>query len=60
MTKDTRIIDFAAEIRHETANAYLLDIGSEEPVWFPKSIIQNNDDGTFSVPEWMAKDKGVI
>jgi hypothetical protein len=26
----------------------------------PKSQVEQNDDGTFTMPEWLAKDKGFI
>lgn len=29
-------------------------------VWLPTSQIENNNDGTFTLPEWLAKDKGLI
>lgn len=54
------IIDIAADIKHETDKAYLLDGGYDNPVWVPKSQAQRNADGTFSMPEWLAKDKGFI
>ena len=63
MTKHTGksdLIDIAATIRHETEKAYLLDIGEDEPVWFAKSQIEDNGDGTFAMPEWLAQEKGAI
>lgn len=66
-----KLIDIAAELRHETDNAYLLYDGrseikkgdtkpSELRVWVPKSQVENNEDGTFTMPEWLALDKGFI
>lgn len=65
------LIEIAAELRHETDNAYLLADGrtetkkgdtvpSELRTWVPKSIVENNGDGTYTMPEWLAKDKGFI
>lgn len=65
------IIDIAAILRHETPNAYLLSDGrteikkgdtapSELKVWVPKSQVEDNGDGTFTMPEWLAKEKGFI
>jgi hypothetical protein len=65
------LIDIAADIRHETDHAYLLADGrtevkkgdtkpSELRVWVPKSQVQENDDGTFTMPEWLALEKGFI
>ena len=54
------IIDIAADLKHETEKAFLIDSGDEKPVWVAKSQVDKNDDGTFSMPEWLAKDKGLI
>ena len=67
----SELIDVAAELRHETNNAYLLFDGrtqikkgdtapSELLIWVPKSQVEQNDDGTFTMPEWLALDKGFI
>lgn len=56
----SNLIDIAATIQRETDKAYCLDIGGDEPVWFPKSQVENNEDGTFAMPEWLAKEKGAI
>lgn len=67
----SKLIDISAIIRHETDSAYLLWDGREEEevggknrkelrVWVPKSQVENNEDGTFTMPEWLALDKGFI
>ena len=53
------IIDIAADIKAETPKAWLLYDGSTE-AWVPKSQVEKGDDGTFAMPEWLAKDKGFI
>jgi len=53
------IIDIAAEIKGETDKAWRLYDGSRTE-WVPKSQVEKNDDGTFAMPEWLAKDKGFI
>jgi hypothetical protein len=53
------LIDIAAEIIAETEKAWRLDDGSRKE-WVPKSQVEKNDDGTFTMPEWLAKDKGFI
>lgn len=66
-----KLIDIAAELRHETDAAYLLfdgtmevkkgdEVKSEKRIWVPKSQVENNDNGTFTMPEWLAKEKGFI
>ena len=56
---DPKLIDIAAELRHETAKAYLVHDGARE-VWLPKSMVERSTDGVFVMPEWLAKDKGLI
>ena len=53
------IIDIAAEMRGETEKAWKLFDGKTTE-WVPKSQVEENDDGTFAMPEWLAKDKGFI
>jgi hypothetical protein len=53
------LIEVALEVRHETARAWLVSDGGE-PVWLPKSQCENNDDGTFTMPEWLATEKGFV
>lgn len=66
-----QLTDVAAIICHETDSAYLLfdgrteikkgdRVSSELRVWVPKSQVEDNDDGTFTMPEWLAKEKGFI
>lgn len=53
----SELIDIAAEIRGETDGAYRLYDGAKSE-WVPKSQVEDNLDGTFTMPEWLAKDKG--
>jgi hypothetical protein len=53
------LIDISAEIKGESAKAYRLYDGARTE-WVPKSQCENNGDGTFAMPEWLAKDKGFI
>lgn len=53
------LIDIACELKHETAKAYLINDGMKD-VWLPKSQVEHNDDNTFTMPEWLAKEKGLI
>lgn len=60
MTGRSDIIDIAAELRRETDKAYCIFDGDKE-VWLPKSQVEHDlSDGTFAMPEWLAKDKGLI
>jgi len=54
-----RLVDIAAEVRFETNGAFRLYDGARTE-WVPKSQVQQNDDGTFTMPEWLAQEKGFI
>lgn len=62
---DARLCDIAAELRHETPAAYLICDGGK-PVWVPKSQceVEGPEVGsnlvTVTMPEWLAKEKGLI
>ena len=51
---DNSLVDIAAQIRHETAKAWLLFDGTRE-AWVPKSQVEDNGDGTFTLPLWLAE-----
>jgi hypothetical protein len=53
------LIDIAGEIRGETPKAIRLYDGKTTE-WVPRSQVEDNGDGTFTMPEWLAKDKGFI
>ena len=53
------LIEIAAVLRGETEKAYRLFDGKRTE-WVPKSQVEENDDGTFTMPEWLALDKGFI
>jgi hypothetical protein len=58
--RDTKkLVSIAAEIRGETEKAWRLYDGKRTE-WVPKSQVEANDDDTFTMPEWLAKDKGFI
>jgi hypothetical protein len=47
------------KIKVETEKAWLLRVDRKE-VWIPKSQAEDNGDGTFTMREWLAKEKGLI
>ena len=57
--REPRLIDIAAEVQGETELAYRLYDGKQLE-WVPKSQVEKNDDGTFTMPEWLAQEKGFI
>lgn len=54
-----KLIDIACEIKGETKNAYRIYDGAKTE-WVPKSQVENNKDGSITMPEWLAKEKGFI
>jgi hypothetical protein len=55
----SELFDVAAEVRGETDKALRLFDGNKTE-WVPKSQIEVNGDGTFTMPLWLAKDKGFV
>jgi hypothetical protein len=59
-TGKSDLVDVAGELRRETDRAFLIFDGSKE-VWLPKALVEHDeDDRTFAMPEWLAKEKGLI
>lgn len=62
----SNLIDIAAEKRMEKGGGTALfqgeldDKDKEIWIWVPTSQIEDNGDGTWAMPEWLAKDKGLI
>lgn len=59
MKRNHDIVEIEAELKAETQLAYLLNDGSKE-AWVPKTQVEDHKDGTFSMPEWLAIDKGFL
>jgi hypothetical protein len=55
----SKLFDMTAEIRGETDLAWRLFDGTVTE-WVPKSQVENNGDGTFTMPLWLAKYKGFV
>lgn len=55
----SELFDLAAEIKGETEKAYRLHDGTKTE-WVPKSQVENNNDGTFTMPLWLAQEKGFV
>jgi len=55
----SNLVDIACEVLHQTEGAILIDDGAAK-TWLPKSLTQVNDDGTVTLPEWLAQEKGLI
>jgi hypothetical protein len=53
------LVDIAGQKKWETEKGLLIFDG-ERTVWLPKALVEENDDGTFTMPEWLAEEKGLI
>ena len=56
------LVDIACQLKHETAKAWLINDGTKD-VWIPKSQSEIEGDAdrcVITIPEWLAKDKGLI
>lgn len=63
------LVDIACEIVSKREKAIAVADGTTETVdgaervkwfWLPRSQIEVNDDGTVTMPEWLATEKGLI
>lgn len=43
----------------EKAYGFRLDNLRDKLVWCPKQFVEDNGDGTFTMPEWLAIEKGL-
>jgi hypothetical protein len=59
ITKASKLIDIRAEVRAETQKAFQLYDG-KRTAWVPKSQVEDNGDGTYTMPEWLGKNCGFI
>jgi hypothetical protein len=53
------LVDIAAELKGESDKAFRIFDGAKTE-WVPKSQVEQNDNGTFTMPEWLAHEKGFI
>lgn len=53
------LIEISAEVRGESDKALRLFDGAIT-AWVPKSQVHDNRDGTYTMPEWLAQEKGFI
>lgn len=58
MSQETITIE--ATLLHETPRAYRINDGKRE-AWLPKAEVEYDpDEETFTMPEWLAMDRGLI
>jgi len=63
---DPKLVDLDLKVVHQTEKAFLLTDGREDAngdlisEWVAKANCENNNDGTFTMPEWSAIEKGFV
>lgn len=55
----SELYDFAGRIEHETEKALLIFDGTKK-VWLPKSRVEDNGDGTFTIDQSLAEEKELV
>lgn len=58
-TIQSKTVEIEAEIKHSTDSALKLYDG-KTTCWVSRHLVTDNGNGTFTMPEWVAKDKGLI
>lgn len=56
---DDKLCDLEGVVRGETDLAIRLVVDGKA-AWIPKRYVEDNGDGSFTMPEWLAKDKELI
>lgn len=59
MSKQPKLIDVKGELRGETERAYRIYDGKKTE-WVPKQYVEFDNDDTFTMPRWLAEDKGFV
>lgn len=60
MPRSEKLITLDLEIRFRTAKAFGFQTDKQRDlVWCPQSLVEDNGDGTFTMPEWLVIDKGL-
>ena len=55
----SELVDVVGKLKAESEKAYYIYDGKVTE-WVPKSQVEKNPDGTFTMPEWLAIDKGFV
>jgi hypothetical protein len=58
-TIESKLVDIEAKLLDERERSYWLDDGKTR-AWVAKSLTEDNGDGTYTMPEWKAKELGFI
>ena len=59
MGRPEKLTDIDGELRGETPAAFRIYDG-KTTAWVPKRFVEDNKDGTFTMPQWLAEEKGFV
>lgn len=54
------LVDIEGEVREPGTDLAIRFYDGQRTVWLPRSQIEIGDDGTVTMPEWLAMEKGLI
>ena len=60
MRLETEFVDVSLALLFQTDKAFLVTPDGWRKIWLPKSQVEENPDGTFKIPMWIAADKELI
>ena len=64
--REPELVDIACEVRRETEKGIAIwdgeqmEDGREKWTWLPKAQVEINNDGTITLPVWLAQEKELI
>lgn len=60
MSEDNTPVILDLEMRYATERAFGFRLNIRDPlVWCPKRFVEDNGDGTFTMPTWLMIEKGL-
>lgn len=57
--KSEDLVDIEGELMAETERAYKINDGKKRE-WVPKAHVEFDNDNTFTMPYWLAEEKGFL
>ena len=68
MSKEPEVVDVTLDLLQDNEKSFKVTDGEPDPqypnskrwIFLPKSLVENNGDGTFTMPLWIAKEKGLV
>lgn len=58
--KNHDLVDIDVDLVRQTENAFLVKDDKDKEHWLPKSQVEHNGGTSFTMPEWLAVDRGLV